>query len=114
MQTTTQPKTANYFTFVPRAPTKEAWDRRLMRGCASLKELVDTLQAIIKGPNPSLKFSLRGQIVYRRQHPNFDMNDFHEFSGVTELASVLESLKWNPDTIQQIYFYDHGYLRVEA
>jgi hypothetical protein len=111
---TTASKTANYFTFIPRAPTKEAWNNRLMRGCASLKELVDTLQAIIKGPNPSLKFYLRGQIIYRRQHPKFDMNDFHEFSGVTELAMVLESLNWNPDTIQQIYFYDHGYLRVEA
>lgn len=106
--------TSRFFTFIPRLASKEAWNSRLFHGFARLQDLVEALRAIIKGPNPSLRFYLRGQIIYRRQHATLPMNDFHEFSGVTELAMVLESLRWNPDTIQQIYFYDHGYLRVEA
>jgi hypothetical protein len=112
--TATPTKTANFFNFIPRLPSKEAWNARLFHGFGNLRDLVETLKAIIKGPNPSLRFYLRGQIIFRRRHPEFDMNDFHEFSGVAELAMELEKLNWSPDTIKEIYFYDHGYLRVEA
>lgn len=103
--------TANYFRFIPRLPTEDAWNQRLIDGSHTLKGLVTQLYELIKY-KPSLKFELRGVIIFRERRLDLDMDKITEFSGVADLENILESIRWNPDSIKTINFYRHGYVMV--
>ena len=103
--------TANYFRFIPRLPTEEAWKQRLIEGSSSLKGLVTQLYELVKH-RPSLKFDLRGVIIFREKRLDMNLEKMTEFSGVTDLENILMAINWNADIIQRISFYKHGYLMV--
>jgi hypothetical protein len=100
-----QVATAHYFNFIPRLPTKAAWDTRLINGAFTLKDIIAQLNARIAA-TPSLRFRLRGVIHYK------DDKELTQFSGVKDLEIILSEAAWNPNTIRKIYFYDHGYVMV--
>jgi hypothetical protein len=89
------------YSFIPRLPTKEAWENKAFQP-------QPTLQSIVAAMKEKPRFFTRGQLKFRSAGPD-DSTNYQSFSGTTDLALQLEAIKWNPATIAKIVIYEYGY-----
>jgi len=88
------------YQFIPRLPTKEAWNTRpFQTRLSSLKGIVDAMEE-----KKDLRFHFRGQLNFKDETvpPRI-------FSGCNELQDILQKMKWDASGIHTIYLYNLGY-----
>lgn len=82
--------------FIPRLPTKEAYDNLLFRNGIQLKDLSDTLKE---------KLGCCSGCIFTK-----GMKLYEEFSSVSHLSILLKDMK-PEDELYQIFVYGIGYFR---
>jgi hypothetical protein len=122
------------WTFIPRLPSKEAWDRRLFRMASSINNIFTQVEDLLK-EKPGYRFFLRGQVAYfdlaaeaaaaeaaktnpppplePGQLPPRRPVTYVEFSGLRELKDMLKDTvgEREKETVASIIFYEWGWFR---
>lgn len=89
------------FSFIPRLPSKDAWDRRPFYIYHSLEAMMEAIKNYVD-EKKLRKNQIHGELV-------LEDNTFSVFYWLDELEDTLKKLKWQPTTVSKIYIYDLGY-----
>lgn len=94
-----------HFRFVPRLPTKEAWENRMF------KETIVSVKSLVKALYEKEKIlgDLRGQLIYR---PNFAR--FTQFANIHQMLEQMRATKSVADEVQMVDLYGWGFFWVNG
>ena len=95
------------YTFIPRLPTKQAWDTKPFGSYPTLQAIVEALKEAV-AQKKFRKNQIHGEIVY------LDDTKMSFFGWLDELEGLLKGLNWQPTGIRQIYLYDLGYFIINS
>ena len=109
LTTHTYNTTVTLYTFIPRMPTKAAWDSRPFQGFHSLQAMVEQLKT-----KKEMKHTFKGQAFLREEDPvlGHGLPKTLTFSGITDLEIILSSYRWDATKFRKIYFLQHGYIEI--
>jgi hypothetical protein len=91
-----------YYRFIPRLPSKAAWDTKPFNTHHSLQSIVEALKERLKEKKMQ-RYQVRGELAQSADA----LGTF--FYSIEELEERLQALKWDMKKVKTVYIFDLGY-----
>jgi hypothetical protein len=91
-----------YYRFIPRLPSKAAWDTKPFDTRHNLQGIVEALKERLKEKKMQ-RYQVRGELAQSAEA----LGTF--FYSIEELEERLQALKWDMKKVKTVYIFDLGY-----